>query len=386
MEYRDYYEILGVPRSATQAEVKKAFRKLAREHHPDRNPGDKQAERRFKDVNEANAVLSDPDKRKQYDTLGARWDQFQRTGGGRGAPDPFGPGGPFAGWGAGGAGGAGQTGGVHYEFRTTGAGDAGFSDFFRMFFAGATAGAAGAGAGGPGATGTRGRPRNAATERAARRGSGEGPSFGDILSGMGIGGNGGAGTTSAGPSGAHASHARVAHQPGAGQKAEELEATAELTLEEAFHGTSRLVEVEGKRYEVKLPRGVDSGSRIRLSGKGPGGRDVVVIVRVAPHGGYVRRGPDLERELPVTLKEAMLGAEIPLATLKGRILLTIPAGTQPGRLIRLRGQGMPRWKDDGAGDLYVKVRVVLPAPLEAGAADAARTFLDLADQPDPRTT
>ena len=399
MEYRDYYEILGVPRSATQAEVKKAFRKLAREHHPDRNPGDAKAERRFKDVNEANTVLSDPDKRKQYDTLGARWDQFQGTGGGRGAADPFGPGGPFAGWGAGGgggpggagqgAGGAGQGAGVRYEFRTTGAGDAGFSDFFRMFFAGA---AAGAGATGTGATrahatGAQGRPRGTASERAARRGAGSGPSFGDILSGMGIGGNGGAGATSAGPPPAsHPSHARATHQPAAGQRADEIEAAAELTLEEAFHGTSRLVEVEGKRYEVKLPRGVDSGSRIRLSGKGPGGWDVVVIVRVAPHGVYVRRGADLERELPVTLKEALLGAEIPLATLKGRILLTIPAGTQPGRMIRLRGQGMPKMKDEGAGDLYVKARVVLPAPLEAAAADAARTFLDLADQPDPRSS
>jgi molecular chaperone DnaJ len=113
---------------------------------------------------------------------------------------------------------------------------------------------------------------------------------------------------------------------------------------------------------------------------------VVVAIRVVPHGVYVRRGADLERELPVTLAEAMLGAEIPLATLKGRILMTIPPGTQPGRMIRLRGQGMPKMKDEGTGDLYVKIRVVLPAPLEGVAADAARTFLDLADQPDPRTT
>src|SRR4051812_8861001 len=109
MEYRDYYEILGVPRSASQAEIKKAFRKLAREHHPDRNPGDKAAEKRFKDVNEANAVLSDADKRKQYDLLGSNWEQFERAGGGRGGADPFAAGGPFAGDGAGG--GAGGTGG-----------------------------------------------------------------------------------------------------------------------------------------------------------------------------------------------------------------------------------------------------------------------------------
>lgn len=122
MEYRDYYQILGVPRTATQAEVKKAFRKLAREHHPDRNPGDKGAEKRFKDLNEANAVLSDPEKRKQYDTLGANWDQFQRAGGGGGG-DPFGPGGPFAGYGGAGAGGGGRQGNVRYEFRTAGGGE-----------------------------------------------------------------------------------------------------------------------------------------------------------------------------------------------------------------------------------------------------------------------
>jgi len=384
MEYRDYYEILGVPRSATQAEIKKAFRKLARAHHPDRNPGDPAAERRFKDVNEANAVLSDPEKRKQYDTLGASWDQFQRTGGSRGGSDPFGPGGPFASWGAGGAGGpaggpAGQGGNVRYEFHTASGGDAGFSDFFRMFFSGAAAGAAGA-------AGARGRPRDAAADRGARRGAAAGSSFEDILSGMGLGGNGGAGAAGAFGGNPGGARARSSDQPAPKPRVEELEAPTELTLEEAFHGTTRLLEIEGKRYEVKLPRGVDSGSRVRLSGKGPGGRHVVVIVRVLPHGVYTRRGADLERELPVTLEEALLGAEIQLATLKGRILLSIPAGTQAGRMIRLKGQGMPRMKDEGAGDLYVRVRVVLPSALDDTAAAAARTFLDLVDQPDPRTT
>jgi len=384
MEYRDYYEILGVPRSATQAEIKKAFRKLARAHHPDRNPGDPAAERRFKDVNEANAVLSDPEKRKQYDTLGASWDQFQRTGGSRGGSDPFGPGGPFASWGAGGAGGpaggpAGQGGNVRYEFHTASGGDAGFSDFFRMFFSGAAAGAAGA-------AGARGRPRDAAADRGARRGAAAGSSFEDILSGMGLGGNGGAGAAGAFGGNPGGARARSSDQPAPKPRVEELEAPTELTLEEAFHGTTRLLEIEGKRYEVKLPRGVDSGSRVRLSGKGPGGRHVVVIVRVLPHGVYTRRGGDLERELPVTLEEALLGAEIQLATLKGRILLSIPAGTQAGRMIRLKGQGMPRMKDEGAGDLYVRVRVVLPSALDDTAAAAARTFLDLVDQPDPRTT
>ena len=212
MEYRDYYEILGVPRTASQADIKKAFRKLAREHHPDRNAGDKAAEKRFKDVNEANAVLSDPDKRKQYDLLGANWDQFQRAGGGSSGADPFGPGSPFAGFGGfGGAGtaGAGQGGNVRYEFRTTGSGEAGFSDFFRMFFSGAEAGASAA-------TGR----RDFAADRAERRRGGPGPSFDDILAGMGLDGAAGAapaGRTSAGSS-------RTADGSAA-----EIEAPAELT-------------------------------------------------------------------------------------------------------------------------------------------------------------
>ncbi len=363
MEYRDYYQILGVPRSASQAEIKKAFRKLARAHHPDRNPDDVSAERRFKDVNEANAVLSDPEKRKQYDTLGANWEQFQHAGRGRGAGqgsgDPFGPGGQFAGFqGFGGAGGAGSPGNVRYEFRTAGGGDAGFSDFFRMFFSGAAAG--GPGSGGQG---------NAAAERAARRSGRSDLGFDDVLAGMGLAGAG------------SGSRAGAPMKP----RTADIEATAELTLEEAFHGTTRLVAVEGKRYEVTIPRGADTGSRVRLSGKGPGGEDLIVIVRMRPHPMYTRRGADLERELPVTLREALLGGEVPVSTLKGRVLLTIPAGTQGGRTFRLAGQGMPRLKGDGTGDLYLKVRVVLPTHLDEAASDAARTFLDLVDQPDPRT-
>src|SRR5262245_54681015 len=128
MEYKDYYKVLGIPRTATQAEIKKAFRKLARQHHPDQNAGDKGAEQRFKDVNEANEVLSDPKKRKQYDELGANWEAYSRAG--AGGADPFGPGGPFAGYSASG----GQGGNVRYEFRTAGGNADDFSDFFRMFF------------------------------------------------------------------------------------------------------------------------------------------------------------------------------------------------------------------------------------------------------------
>ena len=125
---------------------------------------------------------------------------------------------------------------------------------------------------------------------------------------------------------------------------------------------------------MKIPRGVDTGSRVKLSGKGPNGRDIVVIVRMAPHAIYQRRGADLERELPVTLREALLGAEVPVTTLKGRILLTIPAGTQSGKTFRLSGQGMPRMKDGGAGDLYLRVRVVLPPKLDERQSEAARSL------------
>src|SRR3954469_22829064 len=368
MEYRDYYEILGVPRSASQAEIKKAFRKLARQHHPDRNPGDTAAERRFKDLNEANAVLSDPDKRKQYDLLGANWDQFQNAGGGRGGADPFGPGGPFAQWASssGATGGTrGGSGGGRYEVPTTGTGDSGFSDFCRTFFSGATAGA----------QATAGRRSRGRTAEA-------GLDFEELLRQMGNPSAAGAGAGATQPSNGRRAGSAGARRASRG----EVEAPAELTLEEAFHGTSRVVDVEGKRYEVQLPRGVDTGSRIRLSGKGPDGTDVVVSVMVRPHLVYTRRGADLERELPLTLREALLGGEVPVGTLKGRVLLTIPAGTQNGRTFRLTGQGMPRFKADGAGDLYVKVRVVLPTALDDGAKEAARAFLDLVDQPDPRAT
>ncbi len=364
MEYRDYYQILGVPRSASQADIKKAFRKLAREYHPDRNPGDKAAERKFKDANEANEVLSDPEKRKQYDMLGANWDQYQRAGGGRSGTDPFGPGGPFAGVNFG----AGGRPNVRYEFHSTGDGS-GFSDFFRMFFGGAEAGAQSAQSA-QSARGARGG-------RAGAAAGASGPSFEDILASMGAIPD----TESAG-----SPRTRTFSQAARGHAREEIEAPAELTLEEAFHGTTRLVEVEGKRYEVSIPRGIDTGGRIRLAGKGPRGRDVVVTVRVRPHEVYTRRGADLERELPVTLREALLGGQVPVTTLKGRILLTIPTGTQTGKTFRLTGQGMPKLKGEGAGDLYVKVRVVLPTTLDAEAKKAADRFLDLVHQPDPRAT
>jgi curved DNA-binding protein len=352
MEYKDYYKILGVPRTASQAEIKKAFRKLAREHHPDHKPGDKTAERRFKDINEANAVLSDSKKRKQYDTLGANWEAFSQAGSQAGV-DPFGPGGPFSGFRT-------APGGtnVRYEFRTSGEGGGagGFSDFFEMFFGGGAPSAGRAGAG-------------------SRSRDGGGMSFEEILEQMGID-----------QSGQSQGQRAQARGGAAAQPRQPLEARAELSLEEAFHGTTRIVEVGGKRLEVTIPRGVSDGSRIKLTGKGPDGRDIIVVAHVRPHPVFSRRTDraDLERELPITLQEALLGAEVPVATLRGRVLLRIPEGTQAGRIFRLKGQGMPRLGSEGAGDLYVRVRVVLPSELSPEATAAARRFLELAEQPDPR--
>jgi curved DNA-binding protein len=159
---------------------------------------------------------------------------------------------------------------------------------------------------------------------------------------------------------------------------------AEITLDEAFHGTTRRIDIDGKRLEVTIPPGAGDGTRIRLSGKAPGGGDIHVVVRQLPDRVFVRRGADLERELPVTLGEALLGAEVPVRTPKGRVLLTIPAGTQPGRTIRLKGRGLPRFKGEGHGDLFVKVRVVLPTTLSEDARAAAERLVAVADQPDPR--
>lgn len=341
MDYQDYYQTLGLTRNASQPEIKKAFRKLARENHPDKRPGDAAAERRFKEINEANAVLSDPEKRRKYDLLGANWESYSQAGAG----DPSGGANPFAGFGRGAAG---QAGNVRYEFRTSGGGAGGdFSDFFRTFFAADD-------------------PRTASAGRSRPAG----PTFEEILGQMGLN----EAAQSNGAPGRRQAASRVA-----------AEATAEISLEEAFRGTSRRIDIDGKRLEMTIPPGADNGTRIKLTGQGPGGGDVVVTVRVRPHPVFTRRGADLERELPITLQEALLGGEVPVTTLKGRVLLKIPPGTQNGRVFKLTGQGMPHLRGAGVGDLKVKVRVVLPSKLDADAEGAARTFLELVDQPDPRT-
>jgi len=377
MEYQDYYQTLGVPRGASQADIKKAFRKLAREHHPDKKPGDKTAEQRFKQINEANAVLSDPDKRKKYDRLGKDWEAYSRAGvDPDAAGSPFGPGSPFAGFrGAAGGAGSGRSGNVRYEFRTSGGGSGDFSDFFRVFF----------GDDEPVMSGPTGGRGSRATG---------GLSFEDILSQMGLDSDGGA-TVGGGGGASGTSRVRGATRttgsstrPARPTRAEPdvtAEAIAEIGLEEAYHGTTRRVEIDGRRLDVTIPRGADNGTRIKLSGQGPAGGDLVVVIRIRPHPVFTRRGPDLERELPITLEEALLGAEVPVTTLKGKVLLKIPAGTQNGHRFRLRGQGMPHLKGDGYGDLYARARAVLPTNLDPKAEAAARALFELIDQPDPRS-
>jgi curved DNA-binding protein len=349
MEYRDYYATLGVPRTASAAEIKKAFRKLARQHHPDVNKGDAKAEQRFKEISEANEVLSDPEKRKLYDQLGSNWQSYQNAGqGARG-----GTGSPFGGFGAS-PGFNPNAGGVRFEYRGNAEDLAGFSDFFRTFFGG--------GVDVEDLSGSRAGARRTTTQTRARTAS-----IDELLGDMGgidyeTPARNGRATTAA--------PARI-------------EADADVTLEEVMTGTKRLLDIDGRRLEVNIPAGVADGQRIRFS-KVAAGNDAYIKVRVQPHPIFSRDGANLNRELPLTLREALLGAEVPVRTLSGRVMLRIPPETQNGRAFRLTGQGLPHFRKEGRGDLYVRVRVLLPSNLSEEAKQAAEQFLDLVDQQDPR--
>jgi curved DNA-binding protein len=355
VEYRDYYKTLGVPRAATPADIKKAFRKLARQHHPDVNKGKAAAEERFKEINEAHEVLGDPEKRKAYDELGSNWEAYQRAG-----AQPGAAGGPFAGFG-----GAPRGSNIRFTYNGNPEDLAGFSDFFRTFF--------GAGFGGERGAATRTTSRRTRTARSgrakdadldelfARLERDDGVDFEDLTR-----------------------EGRAAQRRSAPQ---DVEADAEISLEEAYRGTTRLVQIDDRRLEVKIPPGVETGQRIRLSGKagaGPDAGHVYIRIRVRDHPIFSRSGADLNRELPIKLDEALLGAEVPVETLKGRVLLRIPPETQTGRTFRLAGQGMPRFRGGGHGDLYVRTRVVLPTGLDDESKRLVRELADRVKQPDPR--
>ena len=333
MEYKDYYAVLGVPKTATPAEIKKAYRRLARELHPDRNPGNADAERRFKEANEANAVLSDPEQRRRYDELGENWQAYEGAGFPGGATD-------WAGFG-------GAPGGMRWETRQVNVDDlgsdlGGFSDFFRAFFGGgATPGAAG------------------------RSAPGQFEQVFDF------------GTLGAAP--------RATSRPA------EAHATAEVTLAEVADGAERMVGVDGRRLQVRIPAGVADGAKIRLRGalKGSGGGDVVITVRVLPDPRFERRGADLVTDVPLTMAEALLGAEVPVPTPTGSVKLRVRPNTQNGQEIHVAGRGLPKRGRGHAeaaparGDLIVRVKVVLPT-LDDEARKELAAVLGKHPQADPR--
>jgi len=311
MEYKDYYKILGVDRNATEKEIKRAYRKLARKFHPDVNPDDKAAEEKFKEINEAHEVLSDPEKRSKYDQLGANWQQWQHTGR---DPNNF----DWSQWFAGGTPGGGGPGGVRVEWSGDlgdlfgGGGAGGFSDFFRAVF------------GGIGGTGSTGRPFGGAPRQRAMQG-------------------------------------------------QDLGAQVEITLEEALHGTTRTLERDdGKKIRVKIPSGARTGSKVRAAGKGNSGfgggspGDLFLNIQIKPHPVFKRDGDNLRCDVTVDLYTAVLGGEVQVPTMNGNVSLKIPPGADSGKTFRLRGKGMPNpHKPKQRGDLLTTVHVKVPQKLSA---------------------
>lgn len=315
MDFKDYYATLGVPKTATGKEIKQAFRKLARKHHPDVNPADKSAEMKFKELNEAYEVLGDPEKRRKYDELGANWRMYEQAGAGGPRAGPqrgawnvdFGQGFPGAG-----------------SFRTMtedemremfGDGDP-FSDFFHTFFGGSPAGS----------VEDAGRRSRTGRGRAARQGR-------------------------------------------------DIEQEIELPLEDAFHGTTRRLAIKhdghARTVDVRIPPGVGDGSRVRISGEGELGSggakagDLYLRIRLAPHPKFERKGKDLYTRVPIPLTTAVVGGEADVQTLGGKSLrLKIPPTTQNAQVFRLKGHGMPTVNHpEQTGDLYATVDVQLPREL-----------------------
>jgi curved DNA-binding protein len=293
VDFKDYYQILGVAPGADKNAIKKVYRKLARQLHPDVNPGNKAAEEKFKTVNEAYQVLSDPEERKKYDELRAQYLRWQEAGR---------PGRDFQwqDWAARPGEGVRVENATAEDLRDMFGSDSPYSDFFTSIFGQARAGG--------------GQPR-------ARRGR-------------------------------------------------DLEHTVDLTLDEAFRGATRLLDLGGRRIEARIPPGVDTGSRVRLAGQGEPGHnggpagDLYLITHVLPHPAFERQGDDLFAEMPVDVFTAALGGEIRVPTLDGAVMLAIPPRTQTGRSFRLRGKGMSQLGNpDQRGDLLVWAKLMLPEPL-----------------------
>ena len=318
---KDFYAALGVPKDADDAAIKKAYRKLARQYHPDQNPGDAAAEAKFKEIGEAYAVLSDAEQRKQYDAI--------RTMAGGGARFAAGPGGGGAG---------------------------GFEDIFGAMFGGA----APAGGG----------PR-------VRYSNGGGAGFEDILGSM-FGGGAGAG----GFGGRRAGFT-------APEKGADLSAETTLPFRTAVEGATVELTVEGRKVTTRIPAGVNDGQKLRIRGRGRPGTgggdagDLVITVHVEPHPVFTLSGRDLRVTVPVTFAEATLGAQIEVPTLAGdTVRLKVPAGTPSGRVLRVKGRGVPTSK--GAGDLLVTVQVAVPQKLSRKAKQALEAFAAESDHEDVR--
>jgi DnaJ-class molecular chaperone len=309
MDFKDYYSTLGVAKTASEKEIKQAFRKLARKFHPDVNPGDASAEARFKEINEANEVLSDPDKRRKYDELGANWRQYESAG----------PGGPFAG--GAGPGASWSSGGGGFRTMTEeemsemfGGGDSPFSDFFQTFFGGG----GGAGRGG---------------ERRGGRG-------------------------------------RARQQKGRDVE-HEFELDLDAAARGSVQRLALRHDGEARTVEVRIPPGVVDGSLVRVAGEGGHGiggaasGDLFLRIRLKPHPGYQVNGRDLTTRVTVPVHTAALGGEVSVVTLGGKtVRMKVPETSQPGLKLRLRGMGLPALGDKGtAGDLYVVVDVELPRSL-----------------------
>jgi molecular chaperone DnaJ len=313
MSKRDFYEVLGVARGASDEDIKKAYRKLAMKYHPDRNKGRKDAETRFKEAKEAYEILSDKDKRAAYDRFGHAGVDPSMAAGAAGAH--------------------------------AGAGGAGF-DFNEMFRQARARGGAGAGASaGPGGAGA--------------GGGFEGFQFEGDPSEIFEGLFGGARRTSNRP-----------------RKGADLTYLMNISLEQSAHGFETMISVPGddgstRTLEVKIPAGIRDGQKVRIAGQGHGGAnggppgDVLVQIAIDAHPRFEREGDDLVARVTISQPKAALGGEIDVATLDGHVAMTIPPGTQPGRRFRLRGKGIQGMKGGAPGDLYVQVQVETPTQLTA---------------------
>jgi len=313
VKFKDYYQTLGVTRTSSQKEIKTAYRNLARKFHPDANKGDKGAEEKFKEIAEAYEVLKDPDKRQKYDTLGNNW----KAGSDFKPPPEYGGGGGF-----------------NFDFERFGdfGKQGGFSDFFDVLF-GQTFGQPG---------------QQQQAGRGAAGGAG-GKTFSQQQQ------------QRSGPAGAQAARS---------DRMYDQEADIELSVEELAKGAQRTLKItppgaEAKTIEVKIPAGVRPGSRVRIAGQGmktPRGRgDLFLRVKVKTHADFTIDGDNIICDLSISPALAVLGGQAAVPTLDGPVKIKIPAGTQNGRMLRLKGRGLPSSKNATKGDLLIRVKIVIPS-------------------------